>query len=108
MKRPNQHRGIPHHSSPVAVAATFDDPVFMKYMAEKLSARRCHYGLSSETVPDGWTALDTSSVEAFVNGTMHITCGSETFQVPFVKCFLFTCCREIEGEYKLSFLNCLS
>ena len=54
------------------ISAQFDEPEFVQNLVEKLAYRRYDIGYSNEIVPTGYEALETSSTEAYVSGTLHI------------------------------------
>lgn len=84
------------------ITARFDEPEFVQNLVEKLAYRRYDIGYSNEQVPKGFAALETSSTEAYVSGTLHIQEeGNEPILMPFITCFLFTCIKGKTDPYQL-------
>lgn len=85
------------------VSATFDQPELVENIAEKLASRRLDYGFTKIKMPKKWKAIDTSSVENYVSGTMEISFSAkEKIKMPFITCFLFSCTKENNQPYDLS------
>lgn len=84
------------------ISAQFDEPEFVQNLVEKLAYRRYDIGYSNEPVPTGYEALETSSTEAYVSGSLHIQEeGNDPIQMPFITCFLFTCIKGKTDPYQL-------
>lgn len=94
--------------TPLAISAAIDEAPFLKDLVEKLAYRRADPGYSYELMPRGCKAIETSSLEAFVSGTLHVAGDGNFIQMPFVSCFLFTCIKTRKGEYTLSWSSSLS
>lgn len=92
----------------MAAAAKIDEIDFLEELVKDLAYRRYDIGYSNESVPEGWSAMDTSSLEAFVSGTIALAEGNEQFAVPFTTCFMFTCTKAKEEGYDLSWMSSLS
>lgn len=96
------------------ISAAFDEPEFLQNLVEKLAYRRYEFGFSKQGVPGGLKALETSSTEAYVSGTMAIAfpgntpTGEEKINMPFITCFLFTCIKGYGDPYKLIWSTSLS
>lgn len=54
------------------ISAAFDEPEFVQNLVERLAYRRYELGFSNEKVPSGFKALETSTTETYVSGTMAI------------------------------------
>jgi hypothetical protein len=100
--------GLPGNCSSLAVSVTIDEPGLLKALVEKLAHRRYHIGYSRKAVPAGLTAIDTSSIEAYISGGLELTVPFEEFSVPYCTCFHFTCVKNRAGENMLSWVNSLS
>jgi hypothetical protein len=91
------------------ITALTDKPVLLKNMVEKLAVRHCDIGFGKMAVPQPWKAVETSSIEKYISGTLSLdfskTC---QFKIPFVTSFLFTCTKEEEQGYKLQWAISLS
>jgi hypothetical protein len=89
------------------ISATFDQPEFVQNLVERLAYRRYELGFSKEKVPAGFKALETSSTETYVTGTMALdfpantASGEERINMPFITCFLFTCMKGRSEPYQL-------
>jgi len=96
------------------ISADFDQPEFLQNLVEKLAYRRYEFGFSKLGVPKGLKALETSSTEAYVSGTVGLSVpaenesGSEKINMPFITCFLFTCIKGQGDPYKLIWSTSLS
>lgn len=87
------------------ISASFDQPDLLQNMVEKLAYRRNELGYGNEKMPGGLKALETSSTETYVSGTIafEVDCGgtNEKINMPFITCFLFTCIKEQTEPYQL-------
>ncbi|MDZ4808659.1 MAG: hypothetical protein SGI96_10355 [Bacteroidota bacterium] len=89
------------------ISAAFDQPEFIQNLVERLAYRRYEFGFGNEKMPPGFKALETSSTETYVSGTMAIDfpAGTETdeerINMPFITCFLFTCIKGKTDPYQL-------
>lgn len=91
------------------ISASFDQPEFVQNLVERLAYRRYDLGYGNEKVPRGFKALETSSTETYVSGTLAIdAAGNEPVQMPFITCFLFTCIKGKSDPYQLIWSCCLS
>jgi hypothetical protein len=91
------------------IRASFDQPQLLENMVEKLAYRRYESGFDKEKMPRGWQANETSSTEAYVNGTVEFKFnGIDQIKMPFITCFLFTCIRGKKEPYTLNWSISLS
>lgn len=90
------------------ITATIDQQSLLDEMIAKLAHRRIDIGYSNQMMPDGRKALDTSSTEAYISGTIAIEDENEVLNVPFITNFLFTCTKEKDNEYQLEWASSLS
>ena len=90
------------------ISATLDQPGFLENLVEKLAYRHYDTGFSRMAVPKSWKAIETSSTETFVSGTVAIAEQDEQINMPFITQFLFTCLKEKNGSYKLEWSSSLS
>ncbi len=91
------------------ISAVLDQPGLLESLVEKLADRHYDIGYSNAAVPG--KAIDTSSVETYVSGTIAFADANDneaTINMPFITCFLFTCAKEKEGLYKLAWSSSLS
>ncbi|HWR32948.1 MAG TPA: hypothetical protein VN451_05465 [Chitinophagaceae bacterium] len=92
------------------ISASFDEPELVQNLVERLAYRRYEIGFSKQTVPRGLKAIETSSTETYVSGTMAIDAdnSNEHFNMPFITCFLFTCIKGPSEPYQLIWSSSLS
>ncbi len=89
------------------ISAAFDQPEFLQNLVERLAYRRYEIGFGNEKMPPGFKALETSSTETYVSGTMVIDFPSDTetteerINMPFITAFLFTCIKGKTDPYQL-------
>lgn len=83
------------------ISASTDKPFLLKRMVEKLASRHYDIGFGKMVMPQPWKAVETSSVEKYVSGTINLDfSNSNKFKMPFVTSFLYTCTKEGEEAYK--------
>jgi len=85
----------------VHITAKIDQPGFLEDMVEKLASRHYDLGYSRQQMPDDREALETSSTETYVSGTIAIDDAGQQINMPFITSFLFTCTKGKDGAYKL-------
>ncbi|MGQ0740395.1 MAG: hypothetical protein ACT4OJ_15195 [Bacteroidota bacterium] len=91
------------------ISASFDQPEFVQNLVERLAYRRYDLGYGNEKVPRGFKALETSSTETYVSGTLAIDTGSsEHINMPFITSFLFTCIKGKTDPYQLIWSSSLN
>jgi hypothetical protein len=96
------------------ISASFDQPEFLQNLVERLAYRRYDLGFGNEKMPEGVKALETSSTETYVSGTMALDFTTETtdttehINMPFITCFLFTCIKGKSDPYQLIWSSSLS
>lgn len=90
------------------ISATIDQQGFLNEMIEKLAYRRTDLGYRKQLMPDDREALEISSTEAYVSGTMAIEENNEIINMPFITSFLFTCTKGKNDIYKLEWVSSLS
>lgn len=84
------------------LAAYLDAPELVQNLVERLAYRRYELGYSQLPVPAGWKALETSTTEAFVSGTLELDNGNgEPLRLAFITGFLFTCIKGPREPYQL-------
>ncbi len=85
------------------LTATIDQPELLENMVEKLATRHNATGYDKARVPNSWLALDTSSIEAFVSGVVEFDYNDDQrIKIPFITCMLFSCTKEKDESYDLS------
>ena len=91
------------------ISAFLDEPEFVQNLVERLAYRRNEIGYGNQAMPKGLKAIETSSTETYVSGTMAIDTGNdETINMPFITSFLFTCIKGKIDPYKLIWSSSLS
>ena len=96
------------------ISASFDEPEFVQNLVERLAYRRYEFGFSKEKMPRGLKALETSTTETYVSGTMAIDipadteAGEERINMPFITAFVFTCIKGKGDPYQLIWSSSLN
>ena len=89
--------------------ASVDDPGMLESIVEQLATRRYHRYYVATAVPKTWQAMETSSVESYVNGSIDIKGkGIQSMKIPFTTSFLFSCTKEKNNPYDLTWSFSLS
>jgi len=83
------------------IKATIDEEAFLEDMVEKLALRHNYTGLNKQKSFGVNDALETSSTETYVSGTMSIETKNQQINMPFITSFLFTCIKEGKDTYSL-------
>lgn len=89
------------------ISAAFDQPEFVQNLVERLAYRRYELGFSKQVMPPGFKALETSTTETYVSGTMALDIPADTetseerINMPFITSFLFTCIKGKSDPYQL-------
>lgn len=89
------------------ITTTLFEAEMTKLLIERLAHLRCDPGNSYEKAGPDWLCIDTSTVEAFVNGGINFSDNAPT-SMPFTGCFLFTCMKRMGGQYDLTWVCSLS
>jgi hypothetical protein len=93
----------------IQISAQFDQPEFLQNLVEKLAYRRYDLGYSKEEMPVGYKALETSTTETYVSGTVSLDVpGESSIHMPFITCFMFTCVKGKTEPYQLIWSSSLS
>lgn len=90
------------------ITATIDKPDLIEDMVEKLADRKIDIGYSRQAVPPDLKAIDTSTTETYVSGTVAIEFNDEKINMPFITCYLFTCIKGKQKPYQLEWASSLS
>ena len=93
---------------PLTITATIDKPDLIEDMVEKLADRKIDIGYSRQAVPPDLKAIDTSTTETYVSGTVAIEFNDEKINMPFITCYLFTCIKGKQKPYQLEWASSLS
>lgn len=94
------------------ITAILDQPELLENLVEKLASRRYDIGYSRELVPQDWQAVETSSTETYVSGTLSFSGltnnDDASLNMPFITSMLFTCIKGKEDDYRLLWSSSLS
>ncbi len=96
------------------ISAAFDQPEFVQNLVERLAYRRNELGFDKEKMPGGLKALETSSTETYVTGTIALDfpanneTGEERINMPFITSFAFTCIKGKTDPYQLIWSSSLN
>jgi hypothetical protein len=91
------------------ISASFDQPELVQNLVERLAYRRYEIGFGIQVMPRGLKALETSSTETYVSGTIAIDAdNNELINMPFITCFLFTCIKGKSEPYQLIWSSSLN
>ena len=91
------------------ISARIDEPEFLQNLVERLAYRRHDLGFGKEPMPNGHKALETSTNETYVSGTVSIDMdGVSHIDMPFITCFMFTCVKGKAEPYQLIWSSSLS
>lgn len=91
----------------VAFTAKFEEPVLLEALVERLADRRADTGFGEAIVPPDYHAVETSTIEAFVSGSLLFT-PENGGKMPFTTSYMFTCVKGWGGNYNLRWANSLS
>lgn len=80
------------------ITASFDQPELLEDMVEELAYRSSH----NQDVNSLKEAIETSTTETYVSGTVELSLDEEHIKMPFITCFIFTCIKENNEAYKMS------
>ncbi|HKC37492.1 MAG TPA: hypothetical protein VKB95_15555 [Chitinophagaceae bacterium] len=80
------------------IKTMIDEEAFLEDMIEKLALHHNDKKQSNSGISD---ALETSSNETYVSGTVAIETADEQINMPFVTSFLFTCIKVTKDTYSL-------
>jgi hypothetical protein len=104
MKKPSNKKD----GSSIAITAILEEPNLLQILVEKLAECNVDIGYSLKQVQPGWKAIETSSIEVLVSGSVNFSNENDPMNVPFVTCFLFTCTKPTDGKYDLTWSRSLS
>jgi len=107
MKRPENKKDFNADPSAINITATLCEPKLLKKLIERLAFRH-HQNDIPENPQPGWQSFDSSSIEAYVSGDIHLATQTDLIHMPFTKSFLFTCIRVKKEDYVLTWCSSLS
>jgi hypothetical protein len=92
----------------IFIKATVFEAEVTRLLIERLANLRIDAGNSLEKAGPDWLCIDTSTIEAFVNGGIHFSNRDDLTSMPYTSCFLFTCMKRNGGQYDLTWVSSLS
>lgn len=92
----------------LSITTILTEPDLLINLVEKLAYRRSDTSISKTKIPGNLEPFDTSSIETYVNGSVALAGEGDTVNMPFVTCFMFTCIKETDGLYKVTWASSLS
>ena len=90
------------------ISAAINHLELLEGRVEQLSYRHYDLGYGKQQVPADYEALETSSAEVYVSGTMAMSNSRIQVNIPFITCFVFTCVKRKDSVYKLEWGSSLS
>jgi hypothetical protein len=91
------------------LTASVDRPDVLENIIEQLATRRYDIGYGNALVPASWQAMDTSSVESYMSGTLEFDHNeTQRIKMPYITCFLFSCTKGKNSPYNLKWSISLS
>ncbi len=90
------------------IEADFDKPELLKSMVEKLVMRRTESNKPSTGSPLHHKAIETSSTEAYVCGSVSLNDDESVIRMPFDSSFIFTCIKGSNNLYEVTWGMSLS
>jgi hypothetical protein len=94
--------------SPLAITTTLSDELLLTDIVEKLATFRSGLQHGHKKVQAGWESIETSSLEAYVSGSIDLSSKTDLMHLPFTTCFLFTCTKTKRGNNTLTWATSLS
>ena len=89
----------------VHITAQVDQPELLKNLVERLAYKRFDPISPKTRLPFNAKAMDTSSAEAYVSGSMLLDFAVdgilEEVSMPYITCFMFTCIKSKGEPYEL-------
>jgi len=92
----------------ITVTTKLFEPTMLKLLVERLAHLRNDGSFSHEKAGMDWLCIDTSTMEAYINGAMNLFDKNDLISMPFTSSFLFTCIKRKGGMYDLTWVSSLS
>jgi len=92
----------------ILITAHLEEPNMLQLLIERLAECHCDFGYNQKKMHPGWEAVETSSIETLVSGSIVLSDENDLVSIPFVTCFLFSCTKAKRGKYNLKWSCCLS
>jgi hypothetical protein len=107
MKNPENKKGLNANEPSLSISATLCEPSLLKKLVERLAFRHPEKEITGNLKP-GWDFFDSSSIEAYVSGDLHLASRTDLVHLPFANSFLFTCIRLNKEQFMLTWCSSLS
>jgi hypothetical protein len=91
-----------------SVSVAIDETKLLCDMVEELAKFKRKAAFNPAASPEGWTTVESSTLEAYISGTVSMDLDGGHVKPSFVASFVFTCVRPINGDYALCFMNSMS
>ena len=88
------------------ITTSLDQPDLLENLVEKL-AHKADIGFGKVKLPQKRIALETSSTDTFLSGTIGISGEGQSINMPFITRFIFTCVKD-KKNFKLAWSTSLS
>jgi hypothetical protein len=108
MKNPFNKNSNKNEEPSILITAHLEEPNLLQVLIERLAEGHCDFGYDKKNVQVGWQAIEPSSVESFVSGSIIVSDENDLTSIPFVTCFLFSCVKAKQGHYTLTWSSSLS
>ncbi len=108
MKNPFNKNSNKDEEHSILITAHLEEPNLLQLLVERLAEGHCDFGYYKKKVQVGWQAIEPSSIETFVSGSIILSDENELLSVPFVTGFLFSCIKTKQGQYALTWSSSLS
>jgi hypothetical protein len=96
----------------ISITANLNDPANLKDLVENLASCHTDKGYCKAQVPQKWKALEMSSTQVYVLGSLNVHAKTNEYEkklnMPFTSSFLFTCIKEKCGLFNLEWSVSLS
>jgi hypothetical protein len=108
MKKENNNPDRENIPDSLRVNLTLDELRFLQGLLENLADRKKDLGFGNEIMPEGYRALETSSIEAYISGDIKMKGQGDRIIAPYITGFLFTCTKKKGDVYGMTWLSSLS
>lgn len=89
------------------VIACLEEPEILQRLVEKLAIRFTDFN-DGDLLTEEWKAVDTSSLEGYANGDILLSNENHLINSLFDTCFIFTCIKEKNRNFQLTWVCSLS
>lgn len=108
MKKEHKNPNGENIPDSLKVNLTLDELRFLQGLLENLADRKKDLGFGKEQMPEGYRAIETSSIEAYISGDIKMKGESDRITSPYITGFLFTCTKRKGSAYGMTWLSSLS